>query len=121
MKLLSFLLLAFLSLSGRAESCRPFVLETKVDGFSVEYSRTCIESEVILKMGVKAGKNQVSVDTGTLYSSEININKAILKRIVNGTSDADNDIILKDIIPALKRGDVDLARRYLTEMILSNN
>lgn len=118
MKLIAFLFLFIATLSARAESCRPFVLETKVDRFSVGYERTCLESEVILRMSVKAGKREVSVDTGTLYSSEISINKAILKRIVNGTSDSDNSTILRDIIPALQRGDVDSARRFLTEMIL---
>ena len=101
------------------KKCSPWTMEQTILNYEIAYTRGCdVENNGHMIMEVTYFGNSVSIDSRTLSSTEVDIEKAIMKRATEGLSDEDADRIVTKIAPALKRGDLGSAKMDLIELIL---
>jgi hypothetical protein len=113
-------LFAFSNVSFAQKTCRPFLLILTVGEPTVTFVNSCVPGEEsVLSMAVSIGDKKVEVDSATFLSMDVNIKPAITKRIVEGISPRDANVIVNDIVPALKNDELVKAKLALIELVLT--
>ena len=115
-------ILVLLSISSTvfAGTCNPFAMEVQVSGSTITFENLCTpDAKSIASMRVSFGGKSVRVDSATLSSPNVDVKQAINKRITEGVSLSDAQIIVNQINPALQRGELVEAKLALIDLVIT--
>lgn len=118
-----FSLIAFcISLAANAQTapatCRGSILEVSVvPDYTLTYVRRCLPAPHWMMMVTHADQS-ASVDSLTLKSEGVDVEKEIVSRFTNGISQLDADVIVNVVGQALEKGDLVVAKLALIDLII---